>query len=102
MGRLRNHRHELFAPSERQRRIGQTETCNATVNIIGARNDELRGERIPSCFGQQLFCCWRQLGACYQPDAFQGEERHRIAQAGRNTVHQHRDGALFILVKVSP
>lgn len=71
-------------------------------NIIGARNDELRGERLPNGFCQQLFCYWRQLGACYQPDAFQGEERYRITQVGRNAVHRHRDGALFILVEVSP
>jgi hypothetical protein len=30
------------------------------------------------------------------------EERDRIAQIGRNAVHQHRDGSLFSLVEISP
>jgi hypothetical protein len=69
---------------------------------IGARNDGLRGERFPNCFCQQLFGCRRQLGALYKPDTFQREERDRIAQIGRNAVHQHRDGSLFSLVEISP
>jgi hypothetical protein len=63
---------------------------------------KLRGECLPSAFCHQSLCCWRQLGACYQPNAFQGQVRHRIAQLAGNTVQQHRESSLFILVEVTP